>query len=274
MPQPFPLRILVLICLALHVCFPDVSVRAAEEKPVSWVNPRLPEGPGLTHHVLDSQAMGHEVGYVVWTPKDFDASGNTRYPVIYFLHGMGGNESADAGGFSGLLAQGIREGDLPPVICVFPNGGRSGYRGTVEAMIVNELIPLIDNSYPTQAGANNRAVAGFSMGGAGAVQLSVLHPGLFCVAGSWGGGLWREADALLEAADRNAGLLKSNRFSVLLVNGEKGRPDAFKPLAEKLTRQQIPHEVVILPDTPHNLGLYYQRAGRTMTQFLGKGLRK
>ena len=102
---------------------------------------------------------------------------------------MGGNEAADSGGFSGLIGRGIRGGIVPPVICVFPNGGRSGYRGSVEKMIVEELIPLIDMRYPTKAEAGSRAVAGFSMGGAGAVRLSVIHPELFCAAGSWGGGM-------------------------------------------------------------------------------------
>lgn len=155
--------------------------KSAEERPpVSWVNPKLPAGPGLKHHVLESEAMGHDVGYVVATPNDYDASGKTRYPVVYFLHGMGGNESADAGGFSGLVRGATRAGKMPPAICVFPNGGRSGYRGEVEQMIVEELIPLIDQTYPTKAEAASRVVAGFSMGGAGSARLSLMHPDLFC----------------------------------------------------------------------------------------------
>ena len=86
--------------------------------------------------------------------------------------------------------------------------------------------------------------------------------------------MWREADALLAEGERSAGTLKRNGFSVLLVNGEKDRPEAFKPLAEKLTSLKIRHEVVVLPDTSHNLGLYYQRAGGSMMQFLGKALKR
>jgi hypothetical protein len=41
--------------------------------PVQRVNRKLPEGPGLTHHVLKSSAFGHEVGCVVWTQPDYDA---------------------------------------------------------------------------------------------------------------------------------------------------------------------------------------------------------
>lgn len=247
--------------------------RERENPPVSWVNSKLPDGPGLTHHILNSKFMGHEVGYVVWTPDGFDKSGATRYPVIYFLHGIGGTESADSAGFSGHVAEAIKIGDMPPVICVFPNGGRSGHRGEVETMIIAELIPLIDHDYPTKATAAGCMVVGFSMGGAGAVRLSLLHPGLFAGAGSWGGGLWRDADQLVEAAGKAAATFKANGFGFLLVNGEKDRPDAYKALTEKLTELHIPYEVTVIPDTPHNLGLYYERNARQMMQFIGNRLK-
>lgn len=246
--------------------------RTKRRPPVSWVNPELPDAPGLTHRTLDSKAMGHDVGYVVWTPSDYDDSGDTRYPVIYFLHGMGGTESRDAAGFSGLVRRGIRDGRIPSAICVFPNGGRSGYRGAVEEMIVEELIPLIDATYPTDPKTKSRVIAGFSMGGGGAVQLSIMHPELFCAAGSWGGGMWRDADKTLAAAEKGAATLRDNNYAVLLINGDKDRPDAFKTLAEKLNLLDIQHEVEVLKDTPHRLGLYYERAGEKMADFLGKHL--
>jgi hypothetical protein len=77
---------------------------------------------------------------------------------------VGGTETSDSAGFSSLIARVIRDGSVPPAICVFPNGGRSGYRGSVEKMIVEELIPLIDTNYPTNSDVKSRAVAGFSMG--------------------------------------------------------------------------------------------------------------
>lgn len=257
--------ILVTFCLPSALMAQD---SAKERPPVSWVNAKLPAGPGLEHHVLSSKAMGHDVGYVVATPPEYDASGATKYPVVYFLHGMGGNESADSGGFSGLIRGAILAKKMPPAICVFPNGGRSGYRDNVEKMIVDELIPLIDKTYPTKAGATNRVAAGFSMGGAGAVRLSILHPDLFCGAGSWGGGMWQGADKLIAAAEA----LKGKPFSFLLVNGDEDRPDAYAALAEKLETLGIPHKVTILENTPHNLGLYYKLGGDEMTLFLAKCL--
>ncbi len=127
--------------------------------------------PGLSHHVLTSKALGHEVGYVVWAPPDYAAKVSTRSPVIYFSHGAGGNESADARGFSSWAARAIADGSLPPTLCVFPNGGMSGYRGEVERMITEELIAAIDGDYRTIAKPQSRALAGFSMGGTGSVLL-------------------------------------------------------------------------------------------------------
>ena len=268
----FSVLLAMLGCCGFWV--PSAAAQQRERKPVKWVNAKLPAGQGLEHKVLSSQAMSHDVGYVVWTPKDYDASGKTRYPVIYFLHGMGGNESADAGGFSSIVAQGIRAGDLPPVICVFPNGGRSGYAGDVESMIVDELMPLIDRTYPTNQEAASRAVAGFSMGGAGAVRLSLQHPDLFCAAGSWGGGMFRGSAALLSAAKDNAAQLKANRLAFLLVNGDNDRPEAFAELATTLKPFEIPCEIAVLKDTQHNLGAYYRLAGKPMVEFLGKQLKQ
>src|SRR5690606_12664176 len=117
--------------------------------PVSWVNPGIPQMKGLSHHVLKSKVMGHDIGFVVWTPDVYQKATEQRLLVIYFLHGMGGSERSDAAGFSSRVAQAIERGDVPPVICVFPNGGRSGYRGTVEQMIVGELIPQVDAQFRT-----------------------------------------------------------------------------------------------------------------------------
>jgi enterochelin esterase-like enzyme len=144
-------------------------------------------------------------------------------------------------------------------------------------MIVDELIPLIDESYPTKADASSRVVAGFSMGGAGSARLSLLHPSLFCAAGSWGGGLSRrgtgEDSPLLGAAKANAATLKQNHFAMLLINGDKDRPEAYALLAKTLEPLEIPHDVVVLDDTNHNLGLYHKKSGKAMIEFLGEQLR-
>jgi endo-1,4-beta-xylanase len=241
----------------------------AEATPISWVNPKLPAGPGLTHYVLASKALGHDVGYVVWKPAGFDAT--KKYPVLYFLHGSGGTESADAAGFSGWVARGIAKGLVPPVIVVFPNGGLSGYRGDVDTMIVDELIPLIDRTQPTLGTGAARLVAGFSMGGAGAARLSLLHPNLFAAAASLGG---REVTDLEPVAEKNAAVLKLQNFALMVFNGDRDHASDFKELAQKLEAGGVPCHIVIHPDLDHNLGRYYELSCESMLRFLGAHLAK
>jgi len=243
-------------------------------KNVQWVNPNTQAIPGLSHHILTSEAMGHDVGYVVWTPPDYSTDVNKRYPVIYFLHGAGGDESADARGFSSWAARAIAHGSLPPALWVFPNGGMSGYRGDVERMIIEELIAAIDRDYRTVAKPESRALAGFSMGGAGSVYLSTVHPDLFCAAGSMGGGIQSRSEQMITAIERAVPVWKKNGFGFFLVNGDNDRPDAFRDFSTILDANGIDNEVLILPDTKHNLGLYYERSVSRMLAFLGEHLTK
>lgn len=270
-------RTLQLLTLMIAAIGPTVGLAQDNRRKVSWVNPAIASVKGLTHKVLASESLGHDVGYVVWTPPAYDESGATEYPVIYFLHGAGGTEASDSGGFSSLIAAGVRKGTFPPVICVFANGGMSGYRGKVESMIIDELIPLIDKDYSTKADASGRALAGFSMGGAGSVRLSMLHPRLFSAAGSWGGALSRrgnpEESPLLPAAKSNAAVLQANDFALLTINGDQDFPDGFEPLNRVLKPLGIPHKTVTLADTKHNLGHYYERSADTMLVFLSERLR-
>ena len=265
-------RLTIAACLLLVFGLTSFTVAQRPRREVKWVNPDIPKMPGLTHQVLESKALGHPVGYVVWTPPEMDTTGDKRYPVVYFLHGAGGSEKSDAAGFASNVADFIGKNKFPAAICVFPNGGMSGYRGEVETMITEELIPLIDKDYPTQAQPAGRVICGFSMGGAGSVHLSLNHPDLFCGAGSWGGALsFRgsgEDSPLLAVARKNADKLKANHYALLTINGDQDRPDAFKPLKAILDQEDIEHKLIVLKDTNHNLGKYHEQTSGLMLAFL------
>jgi enterochelin esterase-like enzyme len=259
--------------IALAQDRPTTRPRRPRRK-ISWVNPKLPAGPGLSHHVLHSKAMEHDVGYVVWVPPGYDAKADQRYPVIYFLHGAGGNESSDSAGFSGQVAAAIKKGILAPAICVFANGGMSGYRGTVERMLLEELIPQVDKTWRTIARSASRAIAGFSMGGAGATRLVITHPDIFCASASWGGGARRGETALVKAAAANAKALKKNGVAIMQIKGDRDHPEGNREFAKHLDELGIANELIVLKDTPHNLGLYYERSSEQMMRFLARHLRK
>lgn len=268
------LTLCLLLCIGVLAQDKEIdSIRRANRGTnVSWVNPKLPDGPGLEHKILDSKSLGLEVGYVVWTPESYASETEKEYPVIYFLHGMGGNESADSGGFSEWLQKSITAGDFPEAICVFPNGGKSGYRGEVESMIIDELIPLIDSDYRTLATPESRALTGFSMGGAGSVYLSIMHPELFCAAGSMGGGI-RSRDDMEIKINEAIPVWKENDFGFFMANGDLDRPEAFSEFSETLKEHHVDYEVLILEETKHNLGLYYGRSAPQLLRFIGKHIK-
>lgn len=254
---------------------------AAQPRPVFWNNPDGPKAPGAQHAVLRSKAMDLDVGYNVWLPPGY-AQGAARYPVIYFLHGAGGNENSDVGGFSGMVAKAIEEKQIPPAICVFPNGGMSGYADDPstkvmgETLIVRELVPEIDAKYRTVAGRRGRALAGFSMGGGGAVRLALKYPDLFSAAGSLAGAFrFRSGADPADAARANRDQLRAPNFKLMLVVGDQDQTFAgHAPLVEALRGLQVPVEYRVLPGVGHNLGAYYQQAGADLVRFVGAGLQR
>lgn len=153
-----------------------------------WVNQPKPGSlpTGVTHHTYYSASMQHDVGYLIYLPPDYARDSSRRYPVIYNLHGAGGNELHGQLAAE-ILHEGILEKRWPPMILVMPNGGRytfykdsanGKYRG--ETTIIRELIPHIDQTYRTIATRAGRAIEGFSMGGRGATRLALKYPELFC----------------------------------------------------------------------------------------------
>ena len=157
---------------------------AMEYTPWEWVNPPRNPQPGVVHKTYHSEAMNREVGYNIYLPPGYEA-GTGRYPVVYWLHGLNRCESTDQFPAS-YLEQGIRGGELPPMILVYPNGWWCSFYsdsadGSImsETTIIQELIPHIDRTYRTIAARQGRAIQGMSMGGRGALKLACKYVELF-----------------------------------------------------------------------------------------------
>lgn len=247
--------------------------------PVKWNNPGGPKAAGVEHHNFRSPSMEVEVGYSVYLPPGYEKS-DARYPVIYFLHGAGGNENSDAGGFSGLVAKQVEQAKLPAVICVFPNGGMSGYQDHPaekvmgETLIVKELVPLIDRTYRTRPERTDRVIAGFSMGGGGAVRLALKYPDLFSAAASWAGALVPRRGG--PAPELEVEHLRSvaGKVRLLLIVGDQDPTRAgHDPVLHNLEEAKVPFRFQELKGVGHNLGLYYQQTGEQLVRFLGEELK-
>jgi endo-1,4-beta-xylanase len=250
-----------------------------QAKEVIWNNPPTSPIPGVEHNVLHSASMDRDVGYNVYLPADY-AESKHRYPVVYFLHGAGGTESSDAGGFSGLIRKEVEAKHIPSVICVFPNGGMSGYRDHPdqkimgETLIIKELLPEIDKKYRTIATRDGRAICGFSMGGGGSIRLAIAHPDLFSAAASWAAALGsRDAAAASPAALARENVDKvKGKVRFLLIVGDKDLTYAsHAPFIEALKDLKVPYEYQILPGVEHNLGVYYEQTGTKFVKFVTAG---
>ena len=142
--------------------------------------------PGVSHHIYHSRCMNRNVGYCIYLPPGYTRERDRRYPVIYHLHGGGGNETR-ALYSAQVLHEGILAKRWPEMIVVFPNGGRATMyqdsadgRFMAETTVIQELIPHIDATYRTVAAWQGRCIEGFSMGGRGSTHLAMKYPDLFC----------------------------------------------------------------------------------------------
>jgi S-formylglutathione hydrolase FrmB len=129
---------------------------------------------------------------LVITPDDYTFS-KKPYPVLYLLHGWSGN-------FAGWLtdAPQLRQhADTYQMIIVCPDGGYDSWYldspvdSTVryDTYVSREVVAMVDYYYHTIREPEGRAISGLSMGGHGAMILTIRHPDVFGAAGSMAGGL-------------------------------------------------------------------------------------
>jgi len=128
----------------------------------------------------ESKTVGTTRKALVYTPPGFNKK--TKYPVLYLLHGIGGDEKEwlNGGKPQVILDNLYAEGKIQPMIVVMPNGramkddravgnimapDKVQAFATFEKDLLNDLIPFIEKSYPTLTDRENRAIAGLSMGG-------------------------------------------------------------------------------------------------------------
>ena len=127
-----------------------------------------------------SKTVGVNRKALVYTPPGFSRS--KKYPVLYLLHGIGGDEKEwfRNGKPQVILDNLYAKGKLEPMIVVLPNGraiandraiGNIYAPDKVQAFanfekdLLNDLIPFVEKSYKVHTNSENRAIAGLSMGG-------------------------------------------------------------------------------------------------------------
>ncbi len=170
----------------------------------------------VPHGVLEkiwysSPTLGMDRLLYVYTPPGYRNS-TASYPVLYLLHGAGGDEDAwtTLGRTPQILDNVIAAGKARPMIVVMTNGnpgqaaapgvgpvkavaapqnpGAMG-QGKFEESLVRDVIPFIEKNYRVTASKDNRAVSGLSMGGMQTMNLANTYPGVFSYYGIMSMGL-------------------------------------------------------------------------------------
>ncbi len=139
---------------------------------------------------LNSRILKQSVRYCVLLPDDYDATAanhaGKRYPVLYFLHGLGENEQAlfKSGGWD-LIEDLRQQNKIAQFVIVAPEGKNSFFINSADGKVrysdffIQEFIPYIEGKYFVGKDRAQRAITGLSMGGYGALRFAFAYPQMF-----------------------------------------------------------------------------------------------
>lgn len=220
-----------------------------------------------------SKVMNREIPAIFILPDSYSDS-TKSFPVVYLLHGFGGNYRnwADLTSVEDLA-------DVYNIILVCPDGSKDSWyfdspldpNSQYETHIAVEVVNFTDRTYRTVNSRRGRAIAGLSMGGHGALFLAVRHPEVFGAAGSMSGGVdirgskkrWnisQKIGSYDEYPERwesltvinNISKFKSAHLSLIM---DCGVDDFFiginRAFHQKLLDAQVPHDYIERPGA-HN----------------------
>lgn len=185
----------------LFLFAPDVGFHTAPKLTVRK-NGQFLAGTLIQDTLTSPALMNHTKAFMVYLPPSYrtQEGRETRYPVLYLLHGSpGGMNDWFTGGKAEESANTlINAGQIPELIIVSPDGnGRPGATSEwgnsfdqhqlMETYVAEDLVKYIDAHYRTIPDAAHRAIGGLSMGGFGATNIAVHHPEVFGTVISLGG---------------------------------------------------------------------------------------
>src|SRR4249920_451803 len=185
----FMKRWLMFFALTLSLCVSTTAQEIFNYAPKGFDSLRneIPHGK-IDTVIYDSKTVGSKRRAIIYTPPAFTTK--KTYPVLYLLHGIGGDEKEWLnGGQPQLILDNLyAEHKIEPMIVVLPNGramkdDRAGGNimapdkvqafTTFEKDLINDLIPFIEKKYPVIADREHRAIAGLSMGGGQALNFGL-----------------------------------------------------------------------------------------------------
>jgi enterochelin esterase-like enzyme len=202
----------------------------------------------VTQATFQSNLMGKDFQLQVYLPACFSSESGVRYPVLYLLHGQTYTEDQwirlGAKDFADKL---IQNREREPFLMVMPFDEENLLPTTDSKfgqVIVEELIPWIDEHYPTCSEKSCRAIAGLSRGAGWAIRIGLSHPELFESAAAHSLPSFNGDDKQIPIWLKGIEINDLPRIWM-----DSGRSDIFLPQAKEfeaaLTKNQVPHEFYV-----------------------------
>ena len=232
----------------------------------------------------DSPTLGTQRRMTVYTPAGYEKNTKTKYPVLYLLHGSGGDEDAwsDLGRAVQILDNLIAEGKAEPMILVMPNGvyfnqaapgvavnmfqptmTNSRSQSTVEVEeSFPDIINYIEANYRVKKDKNSRAVAGLSMGGMQTKAITMKNPDVFSALGIFSGGI-----ITAEEAAQTEGFKEAYKLVFLSYGSRELENPRYggnqKEIIDELKASGVNAHFYVSPETAHE----WQTWRRSLYQF-------
>ena len=251
----------VLLCLIVFTCIASFAQVTDREAPKGFdaVREKIVRGK-LDTIQYPSATVGVKRKSLIYTPPGF--SKKKKYPVLYLLHGIGGDEKEWLRGGSPhvILDNLYADGKIEPMIVVMPNGramkndratGNIFDRDKVEAFatfekdLLNDLIPFIEKNYPTFTDKDHRAIAGLSMGGGQSLNFGLGNLDKF----SWVGGFSSAPNTKVpeELLPNPAEAIKKLKLLWISCGDNDGLIAFSKRTHDYLYQNNVPHIYYIEP---------------------------
>jgi enterochelin esterase-like enzyme len=272
--------ILALITCAVLACPTVLALARPGEGKTDDAAEKFPEPPagfdkkrdGIDRGKLetieyDSTTVGVKRKARVYTPPGY--SKDNRYPVLYLLHGIGGDESEWARGGSPdvILDNLYANNKVVPMIVVMPNGraskdvtARSPFPqqspafAAFEKYLLTDLIPFIEKTYTVKADRESRALAGLSMGGGQSLNFGLGNLDTFAWVGGFSSAPNTRPPANLIKDPAEAA--RKLRLLYVACGDRDGLLRISQGVHRMLDEKQVPHLYRVIPGGQHDFKVW------------------
>jgi S-formylglutathione hydrolase FrmB len=232
-------------------------------------------------NAVKSKTLLTSVGYCALLPPGYDAHPSKKFPVLYFLHGLGADQSfmVTSGGWN-LIADAFEQKRLGEFVIITPQAGNSFYINSkngftkYEDFFIREFIPQMEKRFRIVNTRSGRAIGGVSMGGYGALRFAFKYPQMFVavaahmpalleqlprgaaktgLSGILGPGFGNPADEVFWKANTPFAYARAANLNGLTIYFDCGDHDDFgfdagtRDLDQLLTTRKVAHTAHIYP---------------------------